>query len=748
MGPARLLGLCLVLSALSWAAHENLTICNDCPSAFCLNDTHCGCKSGYRPPAWRRDILDSCDDINECLEQPQPCGPHETCSNFPGTFNCSCDQGYRPAPPTGDPPTTTPPDTPPRPASHNCVDVDECAEVGKERCGGGKICFNTPGSFECHCPPGYADTPDGNCTAVTVPPPLCSDDQSHCGLAEALTHLYGLLRGGGRPPPHPAGAVGHPGRGVWGGGGGCPQASPLGHHAAGGHRGAGEGGGGPPAPPPPSPPSPPMPQSCAWPCTRVPPPGPVRLQVPGVQLDVPEEVAWDSDTGRALVALLSQQGLGQVLEGAPKVQWGGWGDLPPPPAGARPSYHLLSPVATAFVTRPRPPGASEVTLRFQHPPPDPQLGARVLCAFWDPQEKVWATAGCREVTPHPGTPPGPPGTTCACNHLTSFAVLMAFHELEDDWVLDLVTKVGLGVSVVSLVVAAATFLLCRALKGLRTTLHLHLSLSLLLAHSTFLLGIDRTQHPTACAVVAGVLHFSFLAAFCWMCPGGAAPLRAPRASLRALVATRATPPPGRLRAARPPGHHRRRRLPRGLRDPPLLNAVVLVVTVWKLVQKFNDVNPDMGHLRKMRVLAATAAGQLCLLGTGWALGLGLGGGLPRPGGPLSPLPLLFCALNAAQGLFILLCHCLAHPQLRDAYRACLCPGTKRYSEFTSATSNTSNTRISRNSDGTRSRAKSSHEDWGGGHPQIPPPGSLQRVHLLQLPPPHGCPGGGFYLCDY
>ncbi|KAK2511512.1 hypothetical protein Q9966_016619 [Columba livia] len=72
---------------------------------------------------------------------------------------------------------------------------------------------------------------------------------------------------------------------------------------------------------------------------------------------------------------------------------------------------------------------------------------------------------------------------------------MAFHEMEEHWVLDLVTQVALGVSLVALVAAVATFLLCRALKGLRTTLHLHLSLCLLLAQGTFLLGINRTEPP-------------------------------------------------------------------------------------------------------------------------------------------------------------------------------------------------------------------------------------------------------------
>lgn len=112
------------------------------------------------------------------------------------------------------------------------------------------------------------------------------------------------------------------------------------------------------------------------------------------------------------MALLSHQGLGQVLEGAPKVQWGGWGDLPPPRAGAHPSYRLLSPVATAFVTRPRPPGTSEVTLRFQHPPPvsegGPDTPKRVIGGVGtpkgeeDPQKGFGTWRGGRRL----GTPKG------------------------------------------------------------------------------------------------------------------------------------------------------------------------------------------------------------------------------------------------------------------------------------------------------------------------------------------------------
>ncbi|XP_062465056.1 adhesion G protein-coupled receptor E5-like, partial [Pezoporus occidentalis] len=223
----------------------------------------------------------------------------------------------------------------------------------------------------------------------------------------------------------------------------------------------------------------------------------------------------------------------------------------------------------------------------------------------------------------------------------------------------------------------------------------------------------------SCVAVAVLLHFSLLASFTWMLLEGLLllllllvvfepswlrlrHLLLPGYGLPALTVAAAA-------AAFPGGYGTKRycwlSLERGFRwsfQGPVcviiaVNAVVLVITFWKLVQKFNDINPNMGHLRKMRVLALVGAGQLCVLGLGWALGLGLGAGpgLWLGAGPaLSPLPLLFCALNAAQGLWIFLCHCLAQPQVRAAYRAWLCRAAGRPLELSSS-SNTGNTRVSR-----------------------------------------------------
>ncbi|XP_063997966.1 glyceraldehyde-3-phosphate dehydrogenase, testis-specific-like [Pogoniulus pusillus] len=54
MGPARSLGLCLVLSSVAWTRGELLP-CPQCPLARCLNATHCGCPPGHLPPPWPQD---------------------------------------------------------------------------------------------------------------------------------------------------------------------------------------------------------------------------------------------------------------------------------------------------------------------------------------------------------------------------------------------------------------------------------------------------------------------------------------------------------------------------------------------------------------------------------------------------------------------------------------------------------------------------------------------------------------------
>ena len=65
---------------------------------------------------------------------------------------------------------------------------------------------------------------------------------------------------------------------------------------------------------------------------------------------------------------------------------------------------------------------------------------------------------------------------------------------EEDPTLNVITYVGLSLSLLCLLLAALTFLLCKAIQNTSTSLHLQLSLCLFVAHLLFLTAIDRTEN--------------------------------------------------------------------------------------------------------------------------------------------------------------------------------------------------------------------------------------------------------------
>nr|XP_005315224.2 adhesion G protein-coupled receptor E5-like [Chrysemys picta bellii] len=118
-----------------------------------------------------------------------------------------------------------------------------------------------------------------------------------------------------------------------------------------------------------------------------------------------------------------------ILEGAGQVEAPEWYEIGQTRKQAqepgRPSYRVLSPVVSAFISDPNPQALDlSVSIRFSHPVPENKPNLRLLCAYWEPDSRRWATGGCtlQNLTTN--------STRCQCNHLTSFAVLMAFYELE------------------------------------------------------------------------------------------------------------------------------------------------------------------------------------------------------------------------------------------------------------------------------------------------------------------------------
>ncbi|KAL0202347.1 hypothetical protein M9458_000365, partial [Cirrhinus mrigala] len=85
----------------------------------------------------------------------------------------------------------------------------------------------------------------------------------------------------------------------------------------------------------------------------------------------------------------------------------------------------------------------------------------------------------------------------------------------------------------------------------------------------------------------------------------------------------------------------------------ILNCFFFIITVWKLATKFSSLNPDLSKLKKIRSFTATAVAQLCILGGTWIFGFFL---FQKKGTEV--MLYLFIILNALQGVFIFIMHCL------------------------------------------------------------------------------------------
>ncbi|KAL6032710.1 hypothetical protein STEG23_033251, partial [Scotinomys teguina] len=160
---------------------------------------------------------------------------------------------------------------------------------------------------------------------------------------------------------------------------------------------------------------------------------------------------------------------------------------------------------------------------FTLPHIDPDNYFNANCSFWNYSERTmmgyWSTQGCKLVDTNKTR------TTCACSHLTNFAILMAHREISykngvHELLLKIITWVGIVVSLVCLAICVFTFCFFRGLQSDRNTIHKNLCINLFIAEFIFLIGIDKTDYSIACPVFAGLLHFFFLAAFAWMCLEG------------------------------------------------------------------------------------------------------------------------------------------------------------------------------------------------------------------------------------
>ncbi|XP_051050876.1 adhesion G protein-coupled receptor E5 isoform X1 [Phodopus roborovskii] len=644
-------------------------------------------------------------DVNECTSGQSHCHPSTHCINKLGHYCCICRQGWKPV--LG---------SPNGPISTMCEDIDECSS-GQHQCHNSTICINVPGSYKCHCRPGWKPISwsllgpksiicqEPHFLTWTLLPTAQSQslsqfsvevqkllkdfhpDMANYTIQKLIDAMDQLLES-----PTDIETLNSTVR--------HQVATQLLKY---------------------------MEQTLRT-LAKFLPKGPFTYTSPSnteLSLMIKEQdnkdvttmycsqdwvkLDWamtagakSSENGLSLVGMLSSPNMQKLLANASMSLYQIRDILEErfesPVLNV--SLKLVSNVNSIFLTNTDTKKlASNITFNFSYPVLSTKARQDLICAFWDTDADgngLWSTDGCSMN-----------GTLCHCNHLSSFAILMAQYHVQDRR-LELITKVGLSLSLLCLLLCILTFLLVKPIQSSRTVVHLHLCICLFLGSVIFLVGIENEGGEVSlrCRLVAMMLHYIFLAAFCWMALEGVElyflvvrvfqgqGLSTQWRCLFAygvpflIVAISA--------AAKMEGYGQQTYCWLNHKEGGFLwsfvgplafiifcNSAIFVITVWKLTTKFSEINPNMKKLRKARVLTITAIAQLIVLGCTWVFGLFL----------FDPhsmwLSYIFTVLNCLQGLFLYLMLCLFNRKVREEYRkwACMVAGNK-YSEFSSSTTGT------------------------------------------------------------
>ncbi|XP_075062988.1 adhesion G protein-coupled receptor E3-like isoform X2 [Mixophyes fleayi] len=304
------------------------------------------------------------------------------------------------------------------------------------------------------------------------------------------------------------------------------------------------------------------------------------------------------------------------------------------------------------------------------------------CVFWDMKKRAWSSVGC--TTKKSDIEEN--STFCVCTHLSTFAVLMAPGEIQVDVGLEVISRIGLTVSLVCLCLSLLTFTLCRSLRSAHTSVLIVLCGCLFLGQLLVLFGLRQTSNTVLCSVIAGSLHFFFLCAFCWMSIESILLFMTVR-NLRAMnymTSQRSHFPYVCLlgfgipliivaisAAIRSDGYRNDKYCWLALNliwsfiGPVcvfiIINAILLLLTFWLLKKKLASLNSNVSTLKHTRLLTFKALSQLFILGCTWIIGLF------QFGGGSLVVSYIFTICNSLQGVYIFLVHCLLNRQVRAEY---------------------------------------------------------------------------------
>uniref|UniRef100_A0A3P9P2H4 Adhesion G protein-coupled receptor L3 n=1 Tax=Poecilia reticulata TaxID=8081 RepID=A0A3P9P2H4_POERE len=349
------------------------------------------------------------------------------------------------------------------------------------------------------------------------------------------------------------------------------------------------------------------------------------------------------------------------------------------------------------------------------------------CSFWSYSKRTmtgfWSTQDCRLLATNRTH------TSCSCTHLTSFAVLMAHVEVKvhsmHDMLLDVITWVGILLSLVCLLICIFTFCFFRGLQSDRNTIHKNLCISLFIAESLFLVGINKADQPIVCAVFAALLHFFFLAAFTWMFLEGVqlyimlVEVFESEHSRTKYFYLAGYGVPAVIVAVSAAVDYRSYGTDRvcwlrldtyfiwSFIGPAtliiMLNVIFLGIALYKMFHHTAILKPDSGCLDNIKSWVIGAIALLCLLGLTWAFGL------MYINESTVIMAYLFTIFNSLQGMFIFIFHCILQKKVRKEYGKCLrthcCSGKSVETSISSSSKTTTSRTPGRYSTGSQSRIR-------------------------------------------
>uniref|UniRef100_W5KN35 Cadherin EGF LAG seven-pass G-type receptor 2 n=1 Tax=Astyanax mexicanus TaxID=7994 RepID=W5KN35_ASTMX len=143
--------------------------------------------------------------------------------------------------------------------------------------------------------------------------------------------------------------------------------------------------------------------------------------------------------------------------------------------------------------------------------------SKPICVFWNHSISVggpggWSSKGC-EVVFRNST-----HISCQCYHMTSFAVLMDISHRENGEILPirLVTWSTVGVTLFFLFLTVVFLTCLRAMQSNSTSIISNGAFTLFIAELLFILGINQTDNPFVCTVIAILLQFFYMCVFSWL----------------------------------------------------------------------------------------------------------------------------------------------------------------------------------------------------------------------------------------